>query len=54
VNMGGMSVLVPRDVILEDAPAESGDLQRQPSEGSQPVLRLRTEQKRGEIDVIRR
>ena len=54
VSMGGMSVTVPRDLILEDAALAEGQLQAPPRETSAPVLRLRKTFKRGEIDVMRR
>jgi hypothetical protein len=53
VDMGGMSLMIPRDVTVEKVGDEPAALDRQ-SEVSRPVIRLRTSQKRGEIDVIRR
>lgn len=54
IDMGGMSVSVPREVVLEDVTAVEPELRPVPREGTQPVIRLHTQQKRGEVDVVRR
>ena len=54
VNMGGMAVVVPRDIDLEDAVPGESQLEVRPRETSTPVLRLHKTFKRGEIDVVRR
>jgi len=54
IDMGGMSLVVPRELELEQHDDEPSSLRTPPREASPPVLRLITQQKRGEIDVVRR
>jgi hypothetical protein len=52
VDMGGMSVVIPHGVTVETLSDDPATLES-PDEVTTPVIRLRTSQKRGEIDVVR-
>jgi hypothetical protein len=54
IDMGGMSAVVPREVELDLDHGDPAPLRTPPRENSIPVLRVVTEAKRGEIDVVRR
>lgn len=53
IRMGGMSIVVPDDVVVEGADVQGGPLRRADGEVPLPVLRLAISQSMGEVEVTR-
>jgi hypothetical protein len=53
IKMGGMAVVVPRDMVVEGAEVGGGELRTADREVPLPVLRLKVAQSMGEVDISR-
>jgi hypothetical protein len=52
ISMGGMAVIIPRGLKVERTGSEAGDLVDSSAEVSEPVMKIRTSARYGEIDIV--